>query len=256
MPAGSEADYFLSIRKALSDPRLESFRVGVPDDDARLLARHVWNQALGAALYPTMQFLEVALRNALHDAITLAYGLNWYDDPLVVVNPIYGQPQILKAKQTVRARTRVNPPEIDRVIAELDFGFWTSLFNSEYRAGRNNVVGQKVLWPTLLPFVFTATARATRGIGGFSTRLNDLRRLRNSVSHHARIWLGRPPSQPGQAITPLNVEHQQLLETIGWLNEDLEATAIALDTFPDVFQNGFNRAETQLDSYFKLLGYR
>ena len=80
--------------------------------------------------------------------------------------------------------------------------------------------------------------------------------LRNALSHHARIWLGRPPNAPNLARTPLNQEHQDLIEAIGWLNEDLRDTAVALDRFPDEYQNGFARALAQVENYFRQIGYR
>ena len=143
MPAANEADYFQSIRTALSQARFESYRVSQGDDDLQLLARHLWNQALGAALYPTLQFLELALRNAMNTAITNAYGATWFDDPLVVVNVIYAQDRVKRAKQAVIDRTGYNPPSVNKVIAELDFGFWTSLFSHEYFAGRQRPANQK-----------------------------------------------------------------------------------------------------------------
>jgi len=85
----SQQDLFAALSRAHSPERLAAYRCP-NDDDAAVLARYLWNTQLGEALYPTLQALEVALRNSVHAAITRAYGrADWYD----------GTPPILQARQ-------------------------------------------------------------------------------------------------------------------------------------------------------------
>lgn len=52
------------------------------------MTRYVWNVALCEALYATIQHLEVALRNAIHNACTHEFGSDlWFDDPSLIDDP-------------------------------------------------------------------------------------------------------------------------------------------------------------------------
>src|SRR5579884_2964017 len=84
----SQHDLFASLSRAYSPERLAAYRQQ-GDDDAAVLARYLWNTLLSEALYPSLQSLEVALRNSLHTAIARTYGqADWYD-----LTPSFLQPR-------------------------------------------------------------------------------------------------------------------------------------------------------------------
>lgn len=143
--------YFALMRHALSDARLDAYRAGTTDGDLDLLARYAWNTALSAALYPSLQGIEVALRNTLDAAVARIGGPSWFDLQTILVEP-WAQGKVIEAKQKL-ARQR-KPIEPGRVVAELDFGFWTSLLNVAYEQGPNRLPTQGPLWPRLLPVAF------------------------------------------------------------------------------------------------------
>src|SRR5215207_2644686 len=122
------------IRNVLSGPRLDAYRAGPSEDELDLLARYAWNMALGAALYMPLQLLEVALRNTLHAALMQHYGGNprWY--PLRHAFQTTGSwDKAREAMQRVAKVTSLaNRDAPGRVVAELDFGVWTSLLSSRY----------------------------------------------------------------------------------------------------------------------------
>ncbi len=142
----------VELRRVISDKRLDAYRMGPADEDVDLLARYLWNIALCEALYPALHSLEIALRNSLHAALTASFGVTWYDDPTVLIEP-RGRSEVVEAKQ--RLRTQGKPLEADRIVAELPFGFWTSLLNVAYAqsAVRRPPV-HKPLWPTLVAVAF------------------------------------------------------------------------------------------------------
>ena len=59
--------FFQKLRAGISSPRLSKYRSG-DESDFEVIAKYVWNIALCEALYPALHTLEVALRNAVHQA--------------------------------------------------------------------------------------------------------------------------------------------------------------------------------------------
>ncbi|HKK10318.1 MAG TPA: hypothetical protein VJ939_05745, partial [Bacteroidales bacterium] len=61
-----------------------------------------------------------------------------------------------------------------RVIAELSFGFWTSLFDSRF---------EKTLWKNLR-LAFPNCPKHIRQRKTMSSKFNGIRKLRNRIFHH------------------------------------------------------------------------
>src|SRR5687767_2132954 len=89
------SSHILGMRKALSAERLTSYRAHPGESPLDITARYCWNMALAEAMYPALQCLEVALRNAVHDAISAApftptgapVGEFWFRDASILVAP-------------------------------------------------------------------------------------------------------------------------------------------------------------------------
>lgn len=125
--------------------------------------------------------------------------------------------KIAEAKQTLQHQGK--PIQPGRLIAELSFGFWTSLFDRRY---------EPLLWPRLLKPVFPIMPRRIRTTRIASRRLNGLRTLRNRVFHYEPIW--RMPNLHGL--------HQDIVETIGWMNPSMHDAQLMLDHFPEIYSLG------------------
>lgn len=185
--------------------------------DLDAIARYGWNVMLAESLYPTLQTLEVALRNTIHQAACRAYHSDmWFDGEKSPLHE-YALETIGGAKAALMRWKK--PLEADRIVAELNFGFWTSLLNSRY---------DHVLWPKLLKPAFPylpAYARTRRILSG---RFNDIRKLRNRVFHHERII----------HLQELPRVHAEIIEAIGWINPTLKTFACEVDRFPHVHGKG------------------
>lgn len=70
--------------------------------------------------------------------------------------------------------------------------------------------------------------------------LNLLRDLRNRVSHHEAVWDRR-----------LNRSHEDILETIGWINRDLAATLRTHSPLPAVVDRGVAGYRAQAEAIIK-----
>lgn len=125
---------------------LQAFFKTKSDND--LLGCYAWNQAVAAGLFPLLDDLEVAFRNALHLALSRYYGghdsVNWMlprPNPALAINP--AAPPTLPSLHSMTSKTRhelvaleakiktkkgphykVTP---DDIVAGLHFGFWEVL---------------------------------------------------------------------------------------------------------------------------------
>lgn len=226
-----QGDFSELLRKAISHERLEAYRQrGTGDSDLNLFAHYAWNITLCESLYPTLQGLEVALRNSIHDAATAEYRTEfWFNDPRTIRYP-REQEAVRKAHETLVRDHK--PREAGRVVAELSFGFWTSLFDVRY---------EQILWPRLLKAVFPFMPRHIRTRKTLSKRLHSIRHLRNRVFHHEPIWHWRDLIQ----------QHAELCEAINWINPAMLEMIKVLDRFSDVHRHGVGPYEGMLGKIIK-----
>jgi hypothetical protein len=237
------------IRKALSDLRLNAYRRHPSEDELDLLARYAWNMALGAALYTPLHLLEVALRNALHTALAGYHGGNerWYllphAFPLKSPRVKFGEAdkvQEAMRKLVSRGLNLAGPDAPGRVVAELDFGFWTSLLTRRYGQPAAHARGWRPLWPALTLVVFPHfpnPTRTRRDREKLAERFDNIRELRNRISHHEPIWRGRP-AVSGRSAATITDQYAEILEALGWLSPDVLRVEQALGTFPKVHSQG------------------
>jgi len=226
----SQGDLFAALSHAYSPERLGAYRLP-GDDDTAVLSRYLWNTLLGEALYPTLQSLEVALRNSLHAAVARAYTrADWYDIVPPIMQPRQ-QNMITEVKAELIAAGKAITP--GRVVAELPFGFWTSLFNVYYETK-----GQRDLrlWPRLLAAVFPHMPRRARTRRAVSRSLNNVRHLRNRVFHHEPIWNS----------ARLQQQHEEILDIIHWASPDLHTVMRLIDRFPIVYTAGIDHCRVLL----------
>jgi len=181
------------------------------------LIAYSWNIELSQALYPALQVLEITLRNSLHRAITTAYKTSyWFDlsflhpKEMAVVN---------QAKDSLkRDRKQI---EVGRLVAELSFGFWTSLFDVRYEYNQT-------LWPRLLKPVFQHMPKRYRTRQYLSRELNRIRYLRNRIFHYESIWHWKDLSE----------QHESLINLVRWLSPLAANYVSVFDCFKDVYSNG------------------
>lgn len=205
------------LRKGLSAERLGGYVArGKVSGDDEVLSHYLWNIALCESLYPVLQCLEVTLRNSIHDALTQSSNDRWFEDARL----LHGHKE-QEAIRDAKARLRIlgKPDESGRIVAELRFGFWTSLFDRRY---------EQVLWPRHLKSVLPEMPRKIRTRKTVSWQLEEARRLRNRVFHHEPIWYW----------SDLLDKHARLLETLRWINPAVVNVIDLIDRFPTTFRIG------------------
>ena len=211
---------FENYQKAISPQRLESYRQN-GSDDTDTLTRCVWNIALCEAFYPSLQHLEVGLRNSLHHAAEKAFNdKKWFKRPFLCD----------KAKEDIRyAEALLKEKGKDfydpgRVIAELNLGFWVRLFSKHY---------DRVLWGNKI-FIHSAFPYANKKIRVrkiLASRFNKIRQFRNRIFHYEPILRYN-----------LGVHHYQILESMNWIEPSLYKTNKLIDRFHKVIDENYYRA--------------
>ena len=206
---------FQKLERVLSKPRFDSYKQqGQNNSDA--FYTYLWNTMLCEALYAPFQILEVGVRNAIHSEI----GKNFKDSEWLKNENAFlhdmERAAVREAKLSLNKRmSNQNEPEL---VAEMSFGFWTSLLDTRY----------ETLWHQIIVETFPHVPRAKRTRGEISKRMNAARRLRNAAFHHHSIWHWKD----------LQDQHHGIRELIRWICPSLDEMAYRIDRFPKIFRLG------------------
>jgi hypothetical protein len=200
------------LEKHFSAARLGRYRASCGGDETRAARAYVNNMLLAEAMMPMLNVLEIALKNGIHRRLSALYSRSdwweaWNGDPAFT----WQLQEVASAK--AKLKRRAEAATSDKIIAELAFGFWSSLFNVQF---------QSVLWKDLR-LVFPRCPKLQRKRHTISSALNQVRDLRNRVFHHEQLlWLS----------PPLGELHAKGIEVIGWLDPNLPPWLQQYDRLP------------------------
>lgn len=213
------------VHNALSEARFEAYRTHPSDTDVECLKRYVWNVALCQALYSTVHYLEIALRNGIHNAATTTFGTQyWFDDPRIMSDP-----RTLRIISDAKGQlTRSHKPiEAARVVAGLHFGFWRQLFYDQY---------EQRLWRHIIKDVFPNAPKSQRQRAKIAPRIHRAKQLRNRIFHHEPVW-------PWE---DLPAQQRRMIETIAWISHPLADLARVSDRFDQAYRMDLTPLEPSL----------
>jgi len=224
-----QADFATKLKQALSTERLAAYQQRLEQDGNRnLFSHYAWNMALSESLYPVLQALEVTLRNSIHSAAHQHFGRDdWYNNHHIIRHP-NDIGALNKAKGMLNRQRKALDP--GRIVAELNFGFWTSMLDKRY---------EQVLWPQLIKAAFPCMPRKIRTRKVLSQRFHKIRQLRNRIFHHEPIWYWQDLPQ----------QHEQILEAISWIEPAVKDLVMTVDRFPPIYQNGLQEIDQQLEKF-------
>jgi hypothetical protein len=161
----------------LSMERLSSFQENHEELLEETLKNYLWNIELCESLYPALNFLEVALRNRIHVALSSHFGEYWLLET--------GASPCLRTReqedvQKVRDRIHKSGKKITpgRVVAGLNLGFWLFLLSKQYDV---------VFWHKNLPTVFPNLSKDALERNSIHKNLERVWRLRNRTFHYEPI---------------------------------------------------------------------
>lgn len=200
----------------LSIDRLSGYHSQSKRFSSNPISLYKWNTALSESLYPALQTIEIALRNSIHNAV-----LEHFKDPYWLINDsILRYPEQLSVrKEEDSLRKKRVVPTFNILIAELKFGFWTSLLDERY---------EQILWPRIIKTAFPKIPSSIRTRRNLSRRFNIIRRLRNRVFHYEPIW----------HWADLKQQYSEVIEAIGWINPIGLELLSGIDRFGSVYDKG------------------
>jgi hypothetical protein len=125
-----------------------------------------------------LQAVEVA--HACGREREVLFGAGWPRDPgFIALDPHFSH-AVTEAEQRLRSISA--PTDTPRLLSELSFGFWTSLFGHHF---------DRMLW---VPGLYRAFPHFRRVMGkpirrpAVAKRFHYLRKLRNRIAHHEPIF--------------------------------------------------------------------
>lgn len=202
------------IKKIISKDRLDGYfnEVKTRLGDCDLLEAYTyycWNTVLSESLYSSLEFLEVSLRNSIQNNATQYFNnALWFEDTRIMHSSNIDNVESAKK----RLRKQRKHMDAGRIVAELHFGFWNSLFYARY---------EQTLWRPLIKKVFPRMNPRLHNRNSLSARLEKIRKLRNRVFHFEPIWY-------------LNLEerHAEIIEVLSWIEPAMVELLKPMDHFP------------------------
>lgn len=191
------------IDALISNERIASYaRVFRPSNDVELIGAYLWNVHVCSALYPLVSSVEIALRNAIDQALVADMGAFWWSASKLKYRSYKADAPPPRAVQAVHenfvkatrktinemrgrhhVRGRITPRHAD-VLAKVEFSTWGYLLDAEF-------MGRGLIWPKHLSAVFRGPWPVRRA-GATLAQAHDLvatvREFRNRLFHHEPAW--------------------------------------------------------------------
>ena len=119
--------------------------------------------------------------------------------------------EIILAQSRITRRAEIITS--DKIVSELNLGFWVRLFNSEF---------ERILWKDLRRS-FPYMPKQDKKRHKISTPLNSIRNFRNRIYHYEPIsW----------DFNELSKIHKEIYLLLHWINKDLPSLVEQLDRVP------------------------
>lgn len=151
--------------------------------------------------------MEVSLRNVIDFYFTERYGESWTD-----LLDIFKYKEISKIEEAKNfLKLKQEECTKDKIVAELNFGFWTSLFSKTYeeQMRKNNLIK-----------IFNNLQKNKQINRAYlSRKLNNIRNFRNRIFHYEKI-INKPEY--------LNIEND-INEILEFLDKEILGFSIGLN---------------------------
>ncbi|WP_116139666.1 hypothetical protein [Trinickia diaoshuihuensis] len=191
-----------------SQARVGRYKSRYHGNEVQAMTAYLHNLRISESLTPFFSTVEIALRNSMHKQLGAYFGrIDWWET--WAGNRAYrGQVDRIQAAYSKLLRRR-EPTTPDKVVAELTFGFWATLFNVEF---------QHTLWSPLRK-AFPNCPKLQRQRKTVAALVNTLRDMRNRAFHHEPVlWLS----------PDVGTVYEDGLKLVSWIHGPVEAWLVNL----------------------------
>jgi hypothetical protein len=184
--------------------------------ESKAIIHYRANILLSESFYPLLSVFEVALRNSLNRELSRHFATSdWYAHFATTPGLSDINREITTAIRHITKREETITGT--KVVAELTLGFWVRLLNAEY---------ELILWKSLR-IAFPFMPKRIRQRHAVSVPLNKIRYFRNRVYHNEPVsW----------NFTTLETIHNDIMEVLGWLNNELPSYGRSVSRFNEVLK--------------------
>lgn len=191
-----------TIEKIISPERLKPYLKCHSDNFEKAVEHYKANIEISEAFYSLLAILEIAFRNNFDSQFKRQFNdENWFENPVFIkIASRFQIDRVSEARTNILREKKIITS--GKIIAELSFGFWTSLLDTKF---------ERTLWKNLR-LAFPNCPKAIRKRKTMSSKFNGIRKLRNRIFHHESVtW---------NMNVILNYR-DEIIEGIDWLDKDL-----------------------------------
>ncbi len=200
----------------LSNPRFKTYLQKTGNDIDKAIKLYKLNIQLSEAFYPILAILEISLRNAIHYRLTVHF-----QDPYWFNNKLPNEFNSYVLDATKKLTTQKKAITSDRLVAELNLGFWNRLFNRKCAA---------LLWKPLR-VIFINTPKNLRQRDKIDESIYKIRTLRNRIFHFEPIFYN---------LNEIETRYNNMLILLKWLDNDLPKLIDDIDQFTIILEKAKN----------------
>jgi hypothetical protein len=204
------------IQTTITEVRFRRYLRRTRDDGRIALELYRWNSFLAHSLYWPIQTLEVASRNSISNVLTYRFGRDWHTSEKF--RRQLSAEDANKLNETIERQCRerkIRNPPVDAVVADLPFGFWTSMLTARYAV--------PLIWQKNLSVAFPHMPAALP-LKSVLRPMEDVRILRNRIAHHEPIFDRR-----------LDLAYGEILRIIEWICPASRWYVEQTSVFPDTW---------------------
>lgn len=219
--------FFKSLEDSISESRLSTYKKA-DYSELQTITDYVLSAKISQIFYFLLQNLEVTLRNAVYRGYKKHYSHQdfFYLHETNSFNRYQNKKEIhsrecWKMLCGVKYKLRHLPTISDgKIIAELNFGFWTELLTS-------TDAKYTTMWRTIFLDVFQnykVRSSIDHDKNLIAAKIDDIRNFRNRIFHYEPIY----------HQNNLEKRHEEIFEILGWLNNDMKILNEMFDEFKNI----------------------